>query len=203
MNDAQPNHLKLPPFREDLSIEKIEDPDLYEPQWRLYDPVNHDYYRIGLLEYTILTFWHLNDIDKIVESVNKKTKLNITREDVTNFLQFLYDHGLLKPKTQTDIEKLYEKKTKQKFNKIKNWCKSYLFFKFKILNPDKCLDKTLPYVRFFYTKNFLYILSFALVLSIGLIIRSWSDFVTTSVDFFNFRGFVYFVIAILFSKLIH
>ena len=203
MKENKQAPLRLNGLREELSIEKIDDPDAYEPQWRLYDPACHDYYHMGLLEFMVLTYWHLKDIPKIVETINSKTKLNITEKDVQDFFYFLRDHGLLKSETQKDIEGLLEKKRKQKMNKIRAWCKSYLFFKFRIYNPDKFLNKTFPYIKGLFSKKVLYAMLVMLALSVVFIIHSWHDFVTTSLDFFNFKGFLYFIMAVIFSKIFH
>ncbi|MCK5230905.1 MAG: hypothetical protein KAR13_11600, partial [Desulfobulbaceae bacterium] len=48
----------LPKLREDLQLLPASRQESGAPSWNVYDPVRHAFFRIGRLEFEILSRWH-------------------------------------------------------------------------------------------------------------------------------------------------
>ena len=120
-----------------------------------------------------------------------------------NFVTFLDHNNLLQLNPKTAAKQLLARKNKIKKNIIKRILVTYLFFRVPLFHPDKFLDKTMPFVKIFFSKIFYIILTLIGILSLYLVSRQWEQFVHTFWYFFNWEGLIYFIIVVLVSKVLH
>ena len=178
----------LPLLRPDVRLlEAVSDKNA-NPTWQLYCPVRGQYFRLGLIEFELLSRWHLRNIRLLHQTVVKETDLSISFEDIQAFLTFLITHNLTMAKSNESIVQLSEQGLKIKHQKQASYLKSYLFLRFTLFHPDKFLTKTLPYMRFIFTEAFMLCWLVMVLFGFGLLIVNWHQFIYTFVGYLNVKG---------------
>lgn len=86
---------RLPPLREDLELLPASRQPDGSPAWNLYDSLRHQFFRIGWLEFEILSRWHLADAEAIADEISSTTTLAVRAADVLAIRQFLFVNQLL------------------------------------------------------------------------------------------------------------
>ena len=196
--------IKLPEIRDDIVIsEGPKEPD-GSPTWTIHDPISNHYYRIGWEAFEILSlFPFVDDAHHILGHINRNTPLTIDLSDIQDLIKFLIDNQLVKSQSVQHIEHLKKQHEKQKGSLLKTILHSYIFFKIKLFNPNDFLEITLPIVRIFYTKIFFLCALILLAVSLFLTLRRIDEFLNTFEHFFNWEGFVLYVVSLAIVKMIH
>ena len=143
-----------PPLRKDLRVS----PQYYRGElcYVVKDPVTLDYYRLGEVEYAVLEcFQRGMSVEAARQEVYDKTGAELTAIEVYKFVHQLRASNLLKSKGMGDVPRLVENRDKQRKNKIKQLLSNYLFITIPVWDPDRVLEKLLPYFRFFLRPFFL------------------------------------------------
>lgn len=189
----------LPPLRQDIQlIPGPTSPD-GSPTWSLCDPTRNQYFRIGWLEFECLSRWTAGTANKLIDKINHETTLSVDRPQIDALIRFLITSQLVLTSAQhlTSIKAIIRKK------QMLNALKSYLFFKIRLLHPDKFLEKTLPYVRPLASHTFVFFIAVIGLMSLYFVSREWTSFHNSFSYFFNFEGMFYFFCALFFVKLLH
>ena len=66
----------LPPLRQDINLYPGPRKQDGSPTWSLHDPVNNRFFRIGWLEFELLSRWQSGDADTVLQQVNHGTTLH-------------------------------------------------------------------------------------------------------------------------------
>ncbi len=196
-----PEEKKLCLLRQDLELHPGPSDIVREPTWTVHDPSSGHFYRIGWREYAILSRWHLADAAAIVQAVDQTTPLRVTEEDVWRVDTFLRNSFLCRPTLQ-DAPKFAKAAAAGKFNFTK-LLRSYLFFKIPLCRPDRFLEAVLPWVRWIFTRTFVYAILGLTLISLWLIFRQWEVFTGTFATFFRLEGLFAYGAALVFSKILH
>src|SRR5258708_19536754 len=87
----------LSPLREDIKL--LPGPSAHDgaPTWTLYDPAAHRFFRIGWVEFEILSRWGLGTIDRVAAAVCDETTIRAKSADVVEVARFVEAAGLLLP----------------------------------------------------------------------------------------------------------
>lgn len=188
----------LPNLRENLNIYPEDDKKIIEKNWLIYDNLTSRFYQIGHLEYLILSFWNLHEKTKIIDAVAKTYKKTITSEHFDEFFQFLVISRLLQYSsyTKTMDSKKIAKNALQR-------AQSVFYFKFRLLKPDKILDKIKPHTRWFFLKKFHLVMLAIMLLGIFGIIQNFENYKTTFVYFFDTNSLGLWFFSIIIVKIIH
>jgi len=141
----------LPLLRQDIELQELDPDDDGMPSWLLYDKVRQSYFRIGWLEFEVLSRWGLGGAKKIAANVNAETTLKITEENVKLVLDFLDKNDLLVQYNADEPDRLLKKAPPA--IDLKRVLKQYLFVIIPLVNPDRFLGKTLFIVKPLLTKN--------------------------------------------------
>ena len=80
----------LPTLRPELVLENVQFDKKGQPHWTLQDPIRGKYYRIGWLEFELLSRWSRNDVDALVRFVNDETTLNVNRGHVESPVSYTH-----------------------------------------------------------------------------------------------------------------
>lgn len=203
MGGAAPPPKRLAPLREDLKLYSGPRTREGQPTWTLHDPLSNRFFRIGWLQFEILSRWKTGFADAIAEMINKETTLHSETEDVMEFAKFCVANGLFPARGPAALASL----SRQAAFFRKHWViwlvKNYLFFRIPLVRPDNFLGKTLPFVRWMMNQKFLATTAVIGVIGILMVIRQWDLFVKTLVEYFSLEGVVLMGIAIGLSKIIH
>ena len=104
---AQPQSppMRLLPLRDELTLH--EGPRTLDgaPTWTLHDPVTNRFFRIGWLEFEILSRWDLGDIEQIAADIAARTTIPVTAAQVENFARFLVAGNLIQARGPDSIER--------------------------------------------------------------------------------------------------
>jgi len=93
---SQEEDFILLPLRTDLQLMEAPRTRDGSPEWTLFDKVRQAFFRIGWIEFKILSYWRAGISGKeICSQVNKKEKLNIDLNTVKGLLEFLTGNQLL------------------------------------------------------------------------------------------------------------
>ena len=85
----------LPILRPELVLENVQFNKKGQPRWTLQDPIRGKYYRIGWLEFELLSRWSCNDVETLVKLANAETTLNVNRGHVESLITMLTNNELL------------------------------------------------------------------------------------------------------------
>ncbi|MGB5442693.1 MAG: site-2 protease family protein [Gammaproteobacteria bacterium] len=193
----------LPVLREDLDLYPGPRNQDGSPTWTLHDPARNLFFRIGWLEFEILSRWDNRSADKLVQQVNRETTLQIEISHVEALARFLISSQLVESRGKEAIRRLCQQAAAAKKH-FSSWLlHNYLFFRIPLVRPHRFLAGSYRFVRFVYTRPFAYSVFACLALGLFLVSRQWDDFAHSFSYLFSFQGLVLFAVAIFFTKVIH
>jgi len=88
--------MTLPALREELSLFPGPTAADGSPTWSLQDPSRNRFFRIDWPTFLILSHWHLDDPQAIVEAVAEDAPLDLDVSDVESVTEFLNQFELLR-----------------------------------------------------------------------------------------------------------
>lgn len=193
----------LGPLREELTLEP--GPVLRGgwPSWTLHDPATNRFFRLGWLEFEILSRWHLNSPAAIAARIERETTLTVETADVERFADFLADTQLLRPLGAEATGRLIGRRKAARQQWLTSLLHHYLFFRIPLVQPDRALAALLPYLSWIYSRAFLAITILAGLCGLYLAVRQWDAFTGSFPWFFSLEGALLAAAALLASKILH
>lgn len=203
MNQKLNNQTLLPPLREELKLLPAAPNSDGSSAWMVQDPINNSFFRIGWLDFEMLLRWAYGSPDKIVNSVNSETTLDIEVTDVDELKKFLEQNRLLKANNQNAVDEL--RNSAKELNKgIINWLlHHYLFFRIPLFHPQVWLARMIPWTDWIYTRTTAIIITSLSLAGVFLVIRQWETFSSTFVDQLTWSGLMGYSLALVFAKALH
>ncbi len=165
------------------------------PTWTLHDPARNLFFRIGWTEFEILSRWHLENPDTVINTVNRETSLHINRKNIAALVEFLVVNNLIITAGEPGIEFLerqYAARNKQSAGML---LQKYLFFRIPLLRPDRLLAAALPWIQPIYSRSFLIIILAGLLTGLFLTIRQWDSFASTFSYLYSPAGIAWLIEA--------
>jgi len=195
--------MSLRPLREDIALYRGPARPDGSPTWTLHDPVRNLFFRIGWLEFHLLSAWGAGTVGAVIERVNRSTTLRATAERMAELLQFLGANQLLRASGPRAREQLVAHRQAARKGAARWLLQNYLFLRIPLVRPDRFLSATLPYLRFVYTRSFALALTAVAVLGLFLVSRQWTSFSQTFTYLFSMEGALVFGIALFLAKAVH
>lgn len=194
----------LPALREDIALQPAPPGRDGAPYWNLYDPVRNSFFRIGWLEFELISRWREGmAADELCAAVGAETPLSIEEEDVLLLLHFLQGHELLRA-NHPDLRAGLEKMSISRKLSVWQWLlHHYLFFRIPLVKPDRFLARTQQHLDFLFRPAFfLWVGAFSLF---GLlrVANQWDEFSKTFMYFFSWEGALYYGLALVLTKSVH
>jgi putative peptide zinc metalloprotease protein len=199
MNQA----IVLPSLREDLKLMAAAPNRDGSPAWMVQDPVSNRFYRLGWLEFELLSRWHFRSPELILRAVKEDTQLQPSQDDLLQMLGFFKQHHLLRASDSAAVADLEKSAKKAKPDKWKWLLHNYLFIRVPLVKPEQWLKATAPFLFFFYTKTFAWFTLLCTIFGIVLATRQWDTFLHTFSDFISPSGFLGYALALMFAKTLH
>lgn len=172
------------------------------------DPVALRYYRFREEELFLLQqFDGDNNLDDIRhEFVERFRPQRISVPELEKFAGQLLQAGIATADTPHTGQRLYERYKEKRWQKVKQFFLNILYIKIPVFDPERLLDRMLPYTRFFFTIPF-FVCAMAFGLSaLLLVLVNWSEFVSklpSYHEFFTWRNILYFWVTLGAVKVIH
>lgn len=198
-----PRAARLPALREDLHIFPAASNKDGSPAWVIHDPVVNRFYRVGWLEFELLTRWSLRRVGRVLDAVAKDTVLRPEPEDLQLLIQFLEQQQLLRVSEREGTQKLL-KRSRGKQTHWMSWLlHNYLFFRVPLVRPDRVLHALLPLANLFFSVAFRWATLGAAVFGVYLVARQWDSFHHTLLDTFTLEGMASYALALMVAKTLH
>lgn len=200
---SRPALRKVPPLREDLHLFPASANRDGSPAWMIQDPVTNRFFRIGWIEFELLSRWSLESPAAILASVNAQTPLAVEPDDLVQVLTFLRQHQLLRASDADSVDYLKQSVERARGSRWQWLLHNYLFFRIPLVRPQRFLQAVAPVLGLFYSRGFFIVAMVAAVLGLLLAARQWDSFVHTFADFMSPEGLVGYALALMFAKTIH
>jgi putative peptide zinc metalloprotease protein len=196
--------LVLPPVREDLRLYPGPAQRDGSPTWRVLDPVRNSFYEIGWLEFELLSRWREHsDGAALAAKVGAETPIKPSLDEVREMVNFLTVNQLLAPRSKEAREALGRRVRDSKQPWYTELFHHYLFFRIPLFRPDQFLARTIGLIDVFFTRGFVLLVLVLLGVDLYLVSREWYSVTEAAARMFTPSAFLYYAIAVTFSKIIH
>jgi putative peptide zinc metalloprotease protein len=194
----------LPPLREDLRLYPGAAYRDGSPSWRILDPVRNAFFEIGWLEFELLARWREHrDAASLVARIVAETQLKPSLEELNELIAFLAFNQLLAPNSAIATKSLADRMQVSGQAWHQRLLHHYLFFRIPLVRPDAFLARTVGLTDIFFSRGFVLLVLVLLGLDFYLLSREWYTFTDAMGRLFTPSTFVYYVIAVTFSKVVH
>ena len=199
-----PQELMLPRLRGDIQLNEAPPEPEGGPSWTLYDPAANKYYKIGWMEFECLTrFKECVTGKELLSKLAAETTLRPEEEQIAALVAFLIHHNLV----QTAGEGVSTHFGNEKAKRQKEWWETilhgYLFFTIPLFKPQRFLERTFPYIRFLFTRQFMTAVGVLFAYGVFLSIQRFDEFTHTFLNYFNIEGVILFLVATTLVKIVH
>lgn len=192
----------LPPLREDLMLFAAADNLDGAPAWMIQDPVSNRFFRIGWMEFELLTRWQPSAAI-MLDQLHNETLLSANEETVKGLQAFLEQNFLLRADSAQASARLASIAAKRKTRDLRWLLHHYLFIRIPLVRPERFLAAVLPYISFIYTRTFALILLGLTLTGLVLASRQWDTFLVSIQDSFTPAGVLAYLVALAFAKVLH
>ncbi|MBI2252061.1 MAG: hypothetical protein HYU63_04870 [Armatimonadetes bacterium] len=156
------------------------------------NPQNNQYFKLRGLEYQIL-----NSLDgkTQLEKIYQKTKLlfkerELSLEAFLSLIEKLAKDGLL----ENEISQV----------KLRSLTfKNFLNYRIALYNPDKMLEKILPYFKFAFNKIFISLSAAAILIGLLIFIFTWKSFKMQIQNLYNIKSLIYLYLSFIIFNIFH
>lgn len=193
----------LPALRQELDLLPAPRERSGAPAWTLYDPVRSQFFRMGWLEFELLSRWGDITASALAEKVRRESGLEVTRDYVETFVNELRQNQLLSNEGETSWKAFASIAAQKRQNPLTWLLHHYLFFRVPLLRPDDFLGAIERRMRFVFTRGFAIVLAVALLAGIYLAGRQWDILVSRVGELATFSNLPWFFAAIALAKMFH
>lgn len=173
------------------------------PAWLIHDPVPNRFYRIGWMDFEMLTRWQLRTAQAVAQSVRQETTLDVQPEDAQALEAFLRQHGLLQGQSAAAVDTMRQLATAQTRGAGEWLLHHYLFFRLPLVRPQEKLARLLPRVSWLFSPAMLAVVLIASLIGMVMVLHQWDAFTSSFVDHLTWQGAFGFAIAVTFAKTLH
>jgi putative peptide zinc metalloprotease protein len=193
----------LPALREDLRLFAAAPNRDGSPAWVIQDPVRNRFFRIGWLEFELMSRWHAGDARAVSAGVATDTPLAASPEDVAALAEFLSRNQLVRAAASQDAARLGALRASATSSRLMWLAHHYLFFRVPLVRPAAFLARTLPALRWLFTPAAAIAVLGATLLGLVLAARQWDTFAHAFVGSLSPAGFVGYLLALAAAKSLH
>ena len=201
---SDPGQTRLPAWREELALQTAPRGIDGAPHWNLYDPVRNSFFRIGWLEFMLLSNWQSGmTVAELCAKVKRASPLQVSQEDVLDLLGFLERHELLRTSTSSARNQLL-KIAKARELSIWQWLlHNYLFVRIPLIKPEAFLQATQATMERLWRPGIRWTIAILSLLGIWRVLDQWQAFAQTFLYFFSWQGALCYGLALAGTKLLH
>ena len=204
LSPPDPAQLRLPAWREDLVLQQAPRGLDGAPHWNVYDPARNRFFRIGWLEFILLSHWRAGiSTRQLCDVVRHNSPLQPEVDDVLNLLQFLEHNELLRAssiKQRNNLQKLAQARQLS----VGQWLlHHYLFVRIPLIKPERFLRATQAAYEWLCKPLVMALIAALGLLGIWRVLNQWDAFAQTFLYFFSWQGALLYGLALALSKLLH
>ena len=199
-----PADLKLTALREDLSLQAAPPGLDGAPHWHVHDAVRNRFFRIGWLEFELLSRWRGGlSAGELCDMVARETALAPEPDDVIDVFEFLQANELLRADSTHQRAHLQKVAARRKPSLMQWLLHHYLFFRVPLVQPDGFLSRTRAYVEPVFTPAFFFWCGLLVLVGVWRVLDQWPAFSSTFLYFFSWQGALYYGLALVLTKSLH
>ena len=199
-----PAQQRLPAWREDLVLQQAPQGLDGAPHWNLYDPARNRFFRIGWLEFMLLSHWRAGITPlQLCALVQQNSPLQAESDDVLILLQFLDRNELLRSSSIAQRTRLQQLATSRQHTLWQWLLHHYLFVRIPLFQPEAFLRATQSVYERVCRPGILMMIGLAALLGLWRVINQWDAFTQTFLYFFSWQGALCYGLALTLSKLLH
>ena len=170
------------------------------------DPLALRYFRMSDVEFRVFSLLDgthsVEDIQKIIHE--EFADVELTKDSISHFFLQLKQVNFLERMYAKESRLLYERaKKREKMFSFVGKMKNVFFIKFSVCDPDRFLDKTLPYVRWIFTKPFGYLCAFVMAIALFIAFKDMENMAAQFESILTLRNLVFFWAVFVVVKMIH
>jgi len=199
-----PGRIPLAALREDLALQPAPRGEDGAPHWNIFDAVRNKFFRIGWLEFEMLSRWQEGmAAEDLCAAVVAATPLAPDVDDVLALLQFLQSHELLRAATPARRGWLQGLAQRRQLSVWQWLLHHYLFVRVPLVKPEAFLARTLPHLEFVFRPAFLFWVGTLAVVGVVRVVDQWAEFSRTFMYFFSWQGALLYGVALALTKGVH
>lgn len=200
--NADPNQLRPAGFRKDLLVYPGPAESDGTPTYTLFDPLKGQYFKISWVQAIVMRVFQPGmSIAELLAAVKDRTTLTIELKDIEQIFMGAAQMNLLAiDKTSEDVIKASAKVHQGWFLWL---VMHYLYIRIPLVNPDRFLEKTLPYVEPLVSKPAMIFYLLATISALGIVAFNFETYIHTFSFFFNLEGLIGYGFAIFTIKMFH
>jgi|GEM_PF-1209819 len=167
----------------------------------VYDPASNEHYRFDWKAATMLRHWQPGiTVMELCHTLSAETAAHINPETVGAFIDVLQEHDL--------VERVQETYDPVKHNlksdfSILGLLKRYFYWRVPLVNPDKTLDRMMPFVRPLLHKYTAYLLILLGLVGFWLVGNQWDNYWATLPYIFTTSGMIVAFVSLAILKAMH
>ncbi|MGI9516048.1 MAG: hemolysin D, partial [Pirellulaceae bacterium] len=184
---------------------------IYQGQvyWVVKEPVGLNYFRFPEDSYFVL---NLLDGDRSLEEIENAyneefAPRKLTIDKLQSFIGSLHRAGLLQSASTGQGEELLKRRKKTRRQKMFSSWGNVLALRFRGLDPERILDKLIPYTGWLFSFQAMCVVLFAAFLALMSIFVNWDLFMTRLPSFQQFFGnpmsWAFLAVVLAFTKILH
>lgn len=193
----------LPPLRAELQLHPGPTTHDGAPSWVIQDPVNNGFYRVGWLEFELLSRWGLASPQQVLAVTRQETVLAPTGEELAALYQYLLSHQLLDVHDPRYTQYLLERRQMGRLSRARWLLHHYLFFRVPLLHPEVWLKRLLPWFQWVFSPATAWAVLGLSGLGLLLVARQWDGFLASFRDSLSWHGLVGYLFALALTKSLH
>lgn len=203
MNMATEQPRILPPLRDDLALLAGPPTAAGAPTYTVHDPAAGRYYRIGWLQFEILSVWQAGQTAAdIVTAIKRKPFMQVDENDVTAVADFLAANNLIVRSDAASVQSLAMRAQSQS-GPFKWLLKNYLYLKIPLVRPDALLSRITPHLGFLFSARFYAVIFVLLIAAVFVVVRQWDRWTADFALIKTPQGILLTAAVLLVSKIIH
>jgi putative peptide zinc metalloprotease protein len=193
----------LPALREDLHLLPAAANRDGSPAWMIQDPVGNRFFRIGWLEFALLSRWEQGTPQALLAAVRRDTPLSVSEDELLHLLMFLAQQQLLRTSDAAGSDRLAALRKARSATGLKWLLHNYLFIRMPLWRPGRFLRATMPWVAPLFSRTFVGLVALLTLVGVVLASRQWDTFVATFQDKLSFEGLFGYMVALAVTKSLH
>ena len=203
-NIARTQDRPLPLLRPDLEIYLGPNEPDGSPTFTVHDPVAGTYDKVRWEEATVLRhLWEPRTLKDLVRRINRSTTLDVDETDVLELCEDARLKGLTCSSGVAPARVLLAQHDAQKTSPLKWLLTHYLFVLIPLIRPDAFLTRTVGLVRLLGSRIALLTYAAFSILGLVMLMGQVDTYLSTFPYFFNRRGLLFYVAAIVALKTVH
>lgn len=193
----------LPALRDDLVLLAGPPTAAGAPTYTIHDPGAGRYYRIGWLQFEILSSWMAGKTAAdVVAAIVRKPFMQVDENDVNAVADFLAANNLITRTDEASVHMLAMRAQSQG-GPFKWILKNYLYLKIPLVRPDKWLSRITPQLGFLFSGRFYAVMLVLMVAALAVVAREWDRWTADFALIKTPQGIALTALVLLVSKIIH